>query len=173
VNSADLVILAVLLVSALLGFVRGFVREILALAGWIAGFVLAVLHGQELGARFATAVPWSPVRTALGSIAVVAACVVAAAVLGAIARRLMAAARLSAADRGLGAGFGLLRGLLIVLLGVALGRTLGLAQHPSWRSSVLLPYAEAAVRSADPLLSARLAFPSLPERVARRSPPPS
>jgi len=164
-STADEVILAVLVISAGLGFVRGFIREILALAGWIAGLVLAVLYGAEAGAMLASAVPWSPVRTALGGIAIVAGCVVVAAVLGAIARRLMSAARLSAADRGLGAAFGLLRGLLIVVLGVVLGRTLGLAQHPGWRGSVLIPYAESAVRAANSYL------PAMPARAARPASP--
>jgi membrane protein required for colicin V production len=151
-NPADAIILGVLGASGLLGLLRGFVREILALAGWIAGLVLAALYGAELGAWAAAAVPWSPVRTALGAVAIVVGCVLVCSLLGAIARRLMAAAKLSSADRGLGGFFGLVRGIVVVLLAVALGRTLGLAQHPLWRASALLPYAEAALRWADPLL---------------------
>ncbi len=39
-NAADLIVIAVLLVSGLIALMRGFIREVLSLAGWVgAAFV--------------------------------------------------------------------------------------------------------------------------------------
>jgi len=153
-NPVDLFILAVLAVSFLLGIFRGFVREVLSLIGWIAGIVAALVFADDVGAFLLGRLPWPPVRTALAAIAIVAACVFAAGLLGWAARRVLEAAKLSAADRALGGAFGLLRGGLFVAAGVALGTMLGLARHPAWRGSALLPPAEAAVRWLGPMLVA-------------------
>jgi len=73
-----------------------------------------------------------------------------AALIGWIVQKLLAVAKLSASDRMLGATFGLLRALLLLLVGVYFLRGTPVVQELWWRESVLLPPLEAAVRFAAP-----------------------
>ena len=55
----DLVVIAVVTISALLAFIRGLVREVIALATWIVALILAFLYAGDLAGLF-TGVQWSP-----------------------------------------------------------------------------------------------------------------
>jgi uncharacterized membrane protein required for colicin V production len=43
-NGFDLAIVAVVLLSALFAFVRGIIREMIALAAWVVGFIAAIAY---------------------------------------------------------------------------------------------------------------------------------
>jgi len=156
-SPVDWIIIAGVGLSVLLGILRGFVREVLSLAGWIVGIWLAIRFAPSLGNHLPFDTPWAEVRTAIAALVIVVATVFVAALIGWLASKLLSAVKLSGTDRLLGAIFGLVRALLIVVL-VALfaGRT-ALAQQPWWRESVLVPHVEAAVRLATPLLPSALA----------------
>jgi len=53
VNWLDLIVLAVLALFGLRGFFRGLFREVLSLAGLVAGFMLAVAYDQDVAAHAA------------------------------------------------------------------------------------------------------------------------
>ena len=59
----DWTIAAIAGVSIGLGLWRGFMREVLSLAGWVAGLWLALLHAVPLGERFPFDLPWPAART--------------------------------------------------------------------------------------------------------------
>jgi membrane protein required for colicin V production len=159
-NAVDWAIVGVLGVSVLLGIVRGFVREALAVAGWVVGIALALRYSVELGAKLPFDVPAPALRTGIGAAAIVVASVFVGALAGWIVRRLLEAARLSATDRALGALFGVVRAVLIVLAVVFFVSGTTVARRPWWRESVLLPPIEAAVRFASPYLPESFAQPS-------------
>ena len=147
-NLLDWLLLAVIGLSILLGVFRGFMREVISLAGWVAGIWLAVLYAAAVGAWLPFAADWPLARTAVAAVVIVVGCVFAAALLGWVVRELLAAARLSAADRTLGGLFGLARGALIIALAVFLVRDTALNQEPLWRESLMLPPIEAALALA-------------------------
>jgi membrane protein required for colicin V production len=144
----DWSLVVLVLVSLLLGVLRGFVREVISIVGWVAGTWLAIRYAAPLGERIPLEIEWPIVKTVLAGMAIIAACVFAAALIGWIARRLLVAAQLSAADRALGGVFGLARGALIVAVAVYFARDTALARQPFWRDSFVLPQVEAAVRFA-------------------------
>jgi membrane protein required for colicin V production len=156
-NWLDLVIVAAVALSALLGLWRGLVRELIALAGWIAAVVLAIHYAAAVGALLPFQTPWPALKTLLGGAIVVVACVFLAAIFGWIARLLLRATRLSAADRALGGVFGVVRGALIVLVAVLFAGATPLVRQPSWDESLLLPWAERGVQAAAPWLPSALA----------------
>ncbi len=147
-NPLDWALLAVFAISVLIGLVRGFMREVISLAGWIAGIWLAVRFAAEIGTIFPFAAEWPTARTAVAAALIVVICVFAAALLGWLLRELLRAARLSAADRTLGGLFGLARGALIVGLVVFLVRDTSIYREPLWRESLMLPPIEAALAFA-------------------------
>lgn len=151
-NPIDWVIVAVVALSVLLGVLRGFVREVMSLAGWVVGIWLAITQATALGRLLPMDLPWPGARTALAALAIVLGCVVAAAIIAWIIGKFLSAVKLSGTDRFIGALFGLLRAMLVVVLAVFFAGRTALAQQPLWRDSILLPHVEAAVRLAAPLL---------------------
>lgn len=147
-NPLDWTLIAVIAVSALLGLVRGFMREMFSLAGWIAGIWLAFLYAQPIAIAIPFANDWPLAKIAAAALLIVVACVFAAALAGWLVRELVKAARLSAADRTLGGMFGLARGVLLVAVAVFLVRDSALYREPLWRESQVVPKIEAALAFA-------------------------
>jgi len=120
----DWIFLAVLLVSFVVGAWRGLVYEILSLANWIAAFVLAQLFAPA-------AAHWLPmqggtevVRYAVGFVLVFIAALFVGGMLAFLIRKLVAAVGMRPVDRAMGAVFGLVRGVVVLLaLAVVVGMT--------------------------------------------------
>ncbi|MFX5256931.1 CvpA family protein, partial [Acinetobacter baumannii] len=61
-HPADLVILTVLALSLIFGFMRGFVREALSLAGWVLAIIVARWFNEPMSAWLAQWVSTPSVR---------------------------------------------------------------------------------------------------------------
>jgi len=153
----DYVVLAVLAASVLLGFSRGVVSEILGLVAWVAAFFVAraqaPLGAQWLAGRIAD--PSLRLAVAFGVILVGVLSLFAIARL--ILSLLLKAVGLGLLDRLLGACFGVLRGGLVVLAGVAVAGMTALPKAVWWREAMLAPPLETAVIAAKPWLPAEVA----------------
>ncbi len=147
-NPLDWTLIAVIGASVLLGLLRGFMREMISLVGWIVGLWLAFRFAAAISPSLPFAQEWPLARIAVVAVLIVVGCVFAAALVGWLVRELIKAARLSAADRTLGGVFGLARGLLIIGLAVFLVRDTALYREPMWRESLVLPPIEAALAFA-------------------------
>ena len=112
--SADLAILGIIGLSAVLSLFRGFVREAVALAGWIAGFWLAFNYMHVGAAGFAGWVGSPFVQLSLGFVVLLGGVLVAAGVAGRLAAKLVNVTGLGGTDRVLGMIFGAGRGAVIV-----------------------------------------------------------
>ncbi len=148
----DYTLLAVLALSAAVGIWRGLVREVFALAGWIAAVMIAmVFAGQAatvMPASFATPLA----RTLIAFAVLFLLVLIGAGVAGLISAKLVRAAGLGLADRTLGGVFGMARGALILLvLALAAGLT-ALPGEPFWRQARLSAPLETAVIAMKPYL---------------------
>jgi membrane protein required for colicin V production len=131
----DLALMAFLALSVVIGLLRGFVFELLSLAGWF----VAYFAGRWLTPACQ---PYIHIGDA-GSVVnygATFACVFLAALivwgLGArLVRAMIHATPLSAADRLLGAGFGLLRGLVVLLVVATAVGVSPLAHSTAWQRS--------------------------------------
>ena len=134
-SPADLAVIAILVISAILALFRGFVREVLAIAGWVGAAWLAVV-------LFARVQPFAREHIGNELVADVAAGAVLFvgllflfAVLGNLIARLIQGSALSAIDRSLGFVFGLLRGgVLVSLIFLVLVWLYPADQEPDWMS---------------------------------------
>lgn len=139
-NTADLVILAVLALSMLFGLWRGFVSEVLSLACWIAAFWVAWAFGDEVAAFYGGFLREPTACIIAGYLTCFLGVVVVGALLGWMVRRLLSHGGLRGGDRFLGLLFGMARGLLLVTFAVLM---LGFTPLPRtaawWRQSALLP----------------------------------
>jgi membrane protein required for colicin V production len=139
---ADYLIVAVLIVSVLVGFARGFIREAIALAAWVVGVWVAWRFPQLLYPFLGGALAESPAREwAARTIIVVTVLLLGAFVGTVVSWTVRSAVVLASIDRFVGVIFGAVRGVLIVGVLVLAGQALRLDGESWWRRSKLLPYA--------------------------------
>ena len=149
----DAVMLAVIVVSALLGAMRGLTLEVLSLAGW----VVAWFAGLWLGPPLAPHLPFGDVGSTLNGVAAFACAFLLVLVLWGLAARVVSAlvgrTMLRPLDRGLGAVFGVLRGLVVLLAIATLFTFTPLGTAQAWRDSVGAVWLNAVLRELVPLVS--------------------
>ena len=113
--TADWFMVGVLIISLLIGALRGLVYEVLSVMGWIGAFFVA----QWLTPDVAALLPFSSATPAIRFAAAFALTFIAgvfvASLLASLLKKLVAATGLRPADRLLGAFFGLARGLVLLL----------------------------------------------------------
>jgi membrane protein required for colicin V production len=148
----DWVFVAVLVLSVLVGAWRGFMYELLSLLGWIAAFIVAQWFAPDV----AQWLPMSGAHTSLRyAVAFVLLFIVGAFIgglLAAMIRKLVAAVGLRPVDRFLGTGFGVMRGVVIVLAIAVVFLLVPFTNSSLWRESIGAPYAVAAIRGLKPML---------------------
>lgn len=159
-TTADWVLVGLLALSVLMGVLRGFVREAVALAGWIAAVVLALRYSQQVGEALPIDIAWPAVRVALGAVLIVVGTVFVASLLGWALKKLLAASHLTATDRVLGGLFGVVRAVLVVFAFAWFTSGTAMSRQTWWRESTFLPPIEAALRFAAPRLPDSFARPS-------------
>lgn len=144
---ADYAILVILFVSAVLGLMRGFLREVASLLLWVLGFWLAVRYAPAIGSAFRF-VKSAENRLWVGYAVVLLATLLVSTVVGLVLQKLVASTEAGAGDRSLGALFGAARGLVIVTALIVLGGMVLVPAPRGWRESKLIPYAAPLVKAA-------------------------
>jgi membrane protein required for colicin V production len=148
----DLIAVAVIAISVGFSIWRGLVREVLALLSWIAAFWIAKLFAGVVAGWLPVSWSHQGLRIAIGFIAVMLVSVMVFGLISMLIVRLVKAAGLTASDRMLGALFGLLRGLLIVVILVLLGGMTSEPREPYWRNALLSKPLQEMALWAKPLL---------------------
>lgn len=148
----DYCVFAILGISVVLSLVRGVVRELVSLAGWIVAFMVA----NSFAARFAPMLPslitGESLRMLLAFAVLFLATLLAMGLTAMAASALTKTAGLGLVDRFLGSVFGFMRGLLVVLLIVLAAGLTALPQEPFWRKAMLSGPLEMAVIMVIPWL---------------------
>jgi len=143
-TGADVLILIVLLGSTLIGFLRGFVREAVSLAFWIAAiwaaWKFAPLVQPHLGGLLAepSVAPW------VGRLVVLVLVLVMGWLIGMLLNYFTSSMGLGPLDRVIGLLFGIVRGMVLVGLMIIGAELLHLNHEEWWNRSKLVPYGETA-----------------------------
>lgn len=140
-TGVDLVILTVVLLSALVGLLRGFIKEVFSLANWVAALILAYMFRDPVGAILPLGESVSPlIRSTVGGILVFVVTLILGGLLVTLIHKLVHASGLSGTDRTLGVVFGLLRGCVIILALLILLPAISPVEEQSWwQASVTIP----------------------------------
>lgn len=153
----DYALVAVVGISAAIGIWRGFVREVFALAGWVAAIAVAMLFASEVARLIPASFATPLVRSVIAFAGIFIVILLAVAVAGLMFTKAVRAVGLGLADRTLGGVFGFARGALILLiLALAVGLTT-VSREPFWREAKLAPPLETAAIAVKPYLPAALA----------------
>lgn len=148
----DYVVLGVLVISILLSVMRGVVRELLSLAGWVVAFMAA----KSLATGFVPMLPASiedeSLRMSIAFIVIFLLTLLAMGLIAMLASVMMKTVGLGFIDRLFGSLFGLVRGLLVVLLMVLTAGLTKLPQESFWQNALLSRPLEIAVETIMPWL---------------------
>jgi membrane protein required for colicin V production len=142
-STFDYILLAVLVVSTLVGVLRGLIRETLSLVIWVVALWCAARFGGHAARLFSTALDNPLWQLWAGRLALFVGVLFAGSILAWLVSYFVRRSVITGTDRVLGMLFGAARGVVlagILVLALELG---GFAAEPWWRESKLLPYAAA------------------------------
>lgn len=140
-NGVDWVIIAVLSVSTLLSLWRGFTREALSLAGWVAALVIANLFADAMASLLAGAISNITGRYVAAYVILFVGTLVVFTVMVRLAAQVVRVAGLTVLDRLLGTVFGFARGVILVLFVVFVLQELLQPRDLQWlHQSQLMPH---------------------------------
>ncbi|HEV3180469.1 MAG TPA: CvpA family protein [Steroidobacteraceae bacterium] len=141
-NSTDYVVIVAVVLSAVMGVARGFLREAVALGAWVIALFLAWHFSDLIAPHLGGLLSDSEVRPWAARVIIVALVLLLGALVGAMLGHFVRLSIFSGLDRLLGFAFGVLRGFVLLGVFVILGQLLRLQDEPWWRHSVLIPYGE-------------------------------
>ncbi|MCA6216146.1 CvpA family protein [Ideonella sp. B7] len=148
----DAVLLVLVLLSVAVGLWRGLVFEVMSLAGWVVAWWVAS-HGAEAAGH------WVPLgeeggalRLGGGFLLAFAVTLLAWGLASRLVKLLITATPLTVPDRVLGGGFGLLRGVLLLLVLVTVVGWTPLAGSDGWRASRVVGWTLVLHQAVEPWL---------------------
>lgn len=150
----DLTLIAVLALSMVVGVVRGLIFEVLSLAGWVVAWFVARWGGPLLAPQLPVGQAGSALNLGVAYACAFIGALIVWALLTRLLRLLVRATPLAPVDRVLGAVFGLLRGVLLLLVVATVVAFTPLRHAPAWQQSTGAAWLHAAMQGLKPVLPA-------------------
>ncbi|MCU7939432.1 MAG: CvpA family protein [gamma proteobacterium symbiont of Bathyaustriella thionipta] len=137
----DYIIIAIIAVSTVISLFRGFVRESLALAGWILAVWISLMFMDQMSVFINPYLNLPPSILSLVSFALLfILTLIVSALVTNLAAKLVDSTGLSGTDRSIGMLFGIARGIIIVGILVLLAGFTLVPQDPWWKESALITH---------------------------------
>jgi len=134
----DYIVLVVVMLSALLGWWRGLVYEVLSLLSWVTAYFVAKSWAAEVAPYMPEVLESDALRSAAAFVAVFVTTLILCGIAAWALNKLIKSFGLDwRTDGVLGALFGFLRGWMLVLGFVLLASMTKLPQTPVWRDALL------------------------------------
>lgn len=138
----DVVILALIVLSAVLSLFRGFVKEALALASWLVALWVAMTFYENFALILAEWISVPSAQKVTAFVLLFIGVLLLGALVNYLAGKLVAKTGLTGTDRMLGIVFGAARGAVIVALLVLFAGLTPMPQDAWWQGSQLIGYFE-------------------------------
>lgn len=140
-NGADWAIVAIVLISSLLSLKRGFVKEALSLGAWVAAFFIATAFSDRLATVLVAVIDNPSLRHVTSYAILFVGTLMMGTLISYLFAKVVKATGLSGADRLMGTVFGMVRGVVIVLVLIVVARALvPVEQEQLWQGSSLIPH---------------------------------
>ena len=137
----DYIIITIIAVSTVISLLRGFVRESLALAGWILAIWVSMIYMHQMAIFITPYINVPPsILSLISFIILFIITLILAALVSNLGANLVDQTGLSGTDRAIGMLFGIARGILIVGVLVLLAGFTMIPQDPWWKESVLISH---------------------------------
>lgn len=134
----DYGILTVMLVSLVVGILRGFAKELLGGLTWGLAITLTLLFGQWMAGFLTPYISIPALRLIAAYTLLFFGGLLLGALIATVAVESIRNSRFSAADRTLGGGFGVIRGFFLIAVFLLVASTMGAEQEQWWRRSMLI-----------------------------------
>jgi membrane protein required for colicin V production len=157
VAAFDWLAVALIGLSALYGFTRGLVFEVISLLGWGAAFLCAQTFAADVAAWLPLGEADAAWRYPLAFVLVFVGVAFGVGMAASLMRRLVSAVGLSPVDRALGGAFGMARGAVVLLVLAVMVHLLALNEGAWWRESRSAGVLDAALQGLKPSLPEKLA----------------
>jgi len=164
-NSTDYLVIAAIVLSAVIGAVRGFLREAVALGAWLIALFFAWHFSDLIEPHLGGLLSDSAVRPWAARVIIVTLVLLLGAGIGAVLGNIVRLSIFSGMDRLLGLFFGLLRGFMLLGVFVILGQLLRLQGEHWWRHSLLIPYGESIANGLRTLVGEARVYPAADEHL--------
>ena len=139
-NSIDILILAILLISTGISFLRGFVREVLSLVAWISAVWIAISFTPNASVFLSDQIINEPVRVLVSFVGLFLATLIVVSIINFLIGQLVKKTGFSGTDRMIGVIFGLARGGVIVSVIVLIVGVTTIPQEKFWQESMFLTH---------------------------------
>lgn len=136
----DLFIIVVIILSALISLIRGFVKESISLFTWIIAGILALRYYGPMGELFEPFISSLTLRQWVGGGCLFLVTLLVGAIVNFIVSQLVSKTGLSGTDKALGVVFGAARGVLIIVMLVLLASLTPMPQADWWAESGLINF---------------------------------
>ncbi len=136
----DIVVIAIIGISVLIGLFRGLIKETISLATWILALWVGLTYGEKLASLLPFSVGSQTVQSLIGIVILFIIVILVGGIVNYLIGQLVDRTGLSGTDRMLGIIFGVLRGGLIVAALVLLAMLTNLPNEPWWQASLTLPF---------------------------------
>lgn len=133
----DYVVLGIIFVSILVSIMRGFVREILSLAGWVIAFMAAGSFAGQFEPMLPSSITGESLRILIAFVVVFISVLLVMMLVTMLLSSAIKSVGLGFIDRLLGAFFGFLRGFVVVMILVLIAGLTGLPKQPFWQQALL------------------------------------
>ena len=138
-NQVDLVILIITVLSSAFGLWRGLIKEVLSLLTWIAALLLSRVYSEPLAGLMTGMIENDGIRYVSAFALLFVIVMMFGTFLNFLMSKLLKVTGLKLADRLLGAGFGVARGVIIVLV-IMFITSMFVSETQLWQQSQLVPY---------------------------------
>ncbi|MBS62828.1 CvpA family protein [Salinisphaera sp.] len=159
----DIVILAVVALSAVIGFSRGFLREAVGLATWLLAFYAAFSFAESGAALLQGWISVASARLAVSFGLIFILVLLVGAILNYVIGRLVNQTGFAGTDRAIGGVFGVLRGVAVLIVLVLLAGVTPIPRDAWWQESIFIAHLqEGALRVRDllpPDLAGAITYP--------------
>ena len=139
--AVDYIILAILIISSIMGLVRGLLREAIAVITWFLAIVLAWSFAPSLEHLLGGVLEGSPMRIWAARAIIFVGILLLGGAVSVVLGHYVRVSMFAGMDKFVGFIFGIIRGVVIVGAFTIAVQALRMDEDPRWKNSRLMPYA--------------------------------
>ncbi len=135
----DYAIIGLVLISSIIGLLRGFVKEALSLVIWMVAIWVGLTFSRGFSSFLEGMVDYPSARIAVSFVILFVITLILGALISYLLGELVKKTGLTGSDRFAGMIFGIARGLVVVAIVIMLAGLTPLPEDSWWKESVLIP----------------------------------